>query len=241
MTPVFSILHATARTKPDGWSASRNAWMLNADEPDKVEYILSVHVDDITGLPDDLPAPEKMDLVSYFGARNSVRGWNVAATQSTGQILILNADDFFPPAHWDSLLWGCVSRRYPGGLIPATGLDNWKLPEDWAFAIHVSTGTPDVDWDRRLMALGIISRPLYQRWGYALYPDYESMESDVDMLEHALADGVVIPAYDLVFEHRHVSLGKSPDDEVYRKQNRPEAYKLGKEVIARRRLDGFSK
>ncbi len=236
MTPTFSICHATARTSPDGWSASRNAWMLNADDPAQVEYILSVHVDDVQGLPEgELPAG--FSLLSYDGLRNSVHGWNVAAEYSEGHILILNADDFFPPEHWDSLLLSKLPQDDPE--------DDPEYNQEIAladeFAIHVSTGTPDVDWDGRLMALGIISRSLYQRWGYALYPEYESMESDVDMLEHALVDGVVIPAFDLVFEHRHVSLGKSPDDEVYRKQNRPEAYKLGKEIIARRRLDNFQK
>ncbi len=233
MTPTFSICHATARTKPDGWSASRNAWMLNADDPARVEYILSVHRDDAVS---EMETRRRCYALIYDGPRNSVYGWNAAAAISTGHILILNADDFFPPEHWDSLLWLQLGKRYPPQI-----LSDHKIPDDWEFAIHVSTGTPDVDWDRRLMALGIISRPLYQRWGYALYPEYESMESDVDMLEHALVDGVVIQAYDLVFEHRHVSLGKSPDDAVYRKQNRPEAYKLGKEIIARRRLDNFQK
>jgi len=222
--PAFSICHATARTNPDGWSASRNAWLLNADNPGAVEYILSVH--DTDAVDKEMLSFGNNRLCIYDGARNSVHGWNVAADASTGHIIILNADDFFPPEHWDSkLLMRCATLTYP----------------EHEFAMHVSTGTPDVDWDRRLMALGIISRPLYKRWGYALYPEYESMESDVDMLEHAIHDGVLIQAYDLVFEHRHVSLGKSPDDEVYRWQNRPEAYALGREVIARRRLDGFSK
>lgn len=221
MTPTFSILHATARTRPDGWSASREAWMLNADEPGKVEYVLAVHVDDCRETTPCIAG----HTVIYDGARNSVHGWNAAAEHSTGQILILNADDFFPPAHWGSLLLDKVAHTPLGD----------------EFAIHVSTGNPDVAWDRKHMALGIISRALYQRWGYALYPGYESMYSDVDMFEHARQEDVIIPAYDLLFEHRHVAFGKSPDDEVYRRQNRPEAYALGREVMERRRLERFSK
>jgi hypothetical protein len=224
-TPTFSICHATARM-PDGWWPSCSSWFRNADTPENVEYILSVHAFDASMIKPQ-SSLTIIHLCGYGDPRNSVHGWNVAAEHSTGRILILNADDFFPPEHWDTLL---LSK-----ILPCPSSNHRE------FAIHVSTGNPDTDWDRRLMALGIISRPLYQRWGYALYPEYESMESDVDMWEHAKQDGVIIEAFDLVFEHRHVSLGKSPDDEVYRKQNRPEAYALGKQIIERRRAERFAK
>src|SRR5215467_968327 len=120
-TPAFSICHATARTRPlDGWSASRNAWLLNADEPGKVEYILSVHTDD--DVNKEMLSFGNNRLCIYDGARNSVHGWNVAAEASTGHIIILNADDFFPPEHWDTRLWSVLRGVY-----------------DAECAIHVST------------------------------------------------------------------------------------------------------
>lgn len=220
-TPTFSICHATARV-PDGWRASHKEWMANADEPDKLEYVLSVHVDDC---PKDWWPKKVVKPVAYIGLHNSVHGWNVAAQAAEGQILILNADDFFPPPHWDTQL---LRYTYRGVNTPNMG----------AFVIHVSTGSPR---DSNLISLGILSRPLYNRWGYALYPAYESMYSDDDMTEHAYQDGLVIDARDLVFEHRHHSLGKSVEDDVYRKQSRPEAYAIGKEILKLRRLDNFAK
>jgi hypothetical protein len=221
MTPTFSICHATARTNPAGWQTSHDAWLANADHPDKVEYTLAIHHDDWQRSQKNSFGNE---LVTYTGARTSVHGWNVAAASSHGQILILNADDFFPPPSWDSLLCAVMPRT------PSAG-----------FVIHVSTDAPNVAEDRKLMTLGIISRPLCQRWGYALYPAYESMYSDNDMTEHAYQDGLVIQAFDLVFEHRHPAFGKAPNDGIYRKQNRPEAYDLGRKILEQRRKDRFAK
>lgn len=238
-TPVFSICHATARTT--GWMASRQCWLENADDIQQVEYVLSVHVEDFDR--DFLQVP----LVVYGGKRDSVTGWNHAASISTGQILILNADDFFPPPHWDSLLLDRITGDAPpecpicGKAKLSKVCNGCGFESEKEFAIHVSTGNPDTLWDRRLMALGIISRPLYKKWGYALYPEYESMDSDVDMTEHAYQDGLVIEAFDLVFEHRHPAFGKAEMDEVYRKQNRPEAYALGHKVLERRRTCRFAK
>jgi len=232
-TPIFSICHATARTKPDGWSASKDAWLANADEPLKVEYVLSVHRDDDSATFADeawaaLYPRGKLGKVNIYGdPRNSVHGWNEAAEMATGEILILNADDFFPPPHWDSDL-----------MIKLN--DSGKTLED-EFAIHVLSGNPEVEWDKQHMALGIISRALYLRWGYALYPGYESVYSDNDMCEHANVDGCVIQAFDLTFEHRHYTFGKSVEDAVYCHQNRPEAYALGKALLEQRRQDRFSK
>lgn len=221
--PTFSICHATARL-PEGWPASHDSWMANADDKARVEYILALHTDDYEKV---ISLTSRPIVTIQDQCYCSVDNWNAAAQASTGHIIILNADDFFPPAHWDTKL--LETLRMLG-----YGLDD-------EFAIHVSTGNPDLVWDRRLMALGIISRKLYERWGYALYPEYESMDSDVDMTEHAYQDGVVIQAFDLTFEHRHPAFGKAAEDDIYRHQNRPEAYKLGHEVLERRRKDRFAK
>jgi hypothetical protein len=190
-------------------------WMDHADQPP--EYILSVH-------ERDLPALKVSNEVTLAVNRKrycSVDNWNRAAEVSTGAIIILNADDFFPPPHWDSELSKVVSNL------------------DREFVVHVSTGCPDPDWEDRLITLGILSRKLYDRWGHALYPEYESMDSDVDFTERAYLEGVVIEARHLLFEHRHYVFGKSECDDVYRWQNRPEAYALGHRVLDRRRRVGF--
>ena len=223
--PTFSICHATARSL--GWQDSWRSWFNDCDDRSCLEYVLSV--DDRFGFDstvDLAPLTKVVHLPTYM-RMCSVDNWNNAVASSHGDVIVLNADDFFPPQHWDSLL-----RR----AIKEAG----KTAKD-IFAVHTSTGNPDLDWDRRLMALGIISRSLYERWGYALYPEYESMDSDVDMTEHAYQDRLVIEAFDLTFEHRHPAFGKAPNDAVYSWQNRPEAYRMGREILERRRSSRFSR
>jgi hypothetical protein len=74
------------------------------------------------------------------------------------------------------------------------------------------------------------------------------MFADNDFCESARQDGVVIDARHLMFPHRHPMFdgrgGWSEDwqgraDVALRAQNRPEAYKIGKEIYARRKASGF--
>lgn len=213
----FSVCHATARL-PHGWEHSHRQWVANAECP--FEYLLGIHERD----RHDVPQDDGSVLLAVNSNRYcSVDNWNCAAKASSGRVIILNADDFFPPPSWDRKLLE---------VIPDLNSE---------YIIHVSTGCPDQAWEDRLISLGIISRALYERWGYALYPEYESMESDVDFTERGYRENVVIEARHLLFEHRHPVFGKADYDAVYRWQNRPEAYASGKTILLRRRAEGFAR
>ena len=106
--------------------------------------------------------------------------------------------------------------------------------------VPVSTGCPDRAWEDRVITLGILSRKLYNRWGYALYPEYESMDSDVDFTERPYAEGVVVEARHLLFEHLHPAFAKAPYDQVYRWQNERLEYAMGRRILDRRRKVGFA-
>jgi hypothetical protein len=71
------------------------------------------------------------------------------------------------------------------------------------------------------------------------HPDYEGMFVDNEMAEHARRDGVVVEATHIVFDHHHPLLNGGPDDEVYRRQNAPEAYEKGLAILRRRAALGF--
>lgn len=157
-----------------------------------------------------------------YEPRSSVANWNHAARCSTGSIIILNADDFRFPLKWDTELLKVIS----------------DMAGD--FAVHVSTGSPDKYREDNLISFIIMSRARYEHQGWALFPGYESMESDMDFTEHAYFDGVVIQARHLLFEHIHPSWrADAPKDEVYQHQNRPEAYAHGAKVLSRRRQMAF--
>lgn len=84
---------------------------------------------------------------------NCVRGWNLAASQTTGKIIITVADDFMPPENWDTQL---LAVR-PG----------W---EDGEFVVKVEDG-----YVHDIFVLSILTRKRYEKFGYVFYPQYESM------------------------------------------------------------------
>jgi hypothetical protein len=212
-TPSFSICHATARFP--GWEASYSEWFANADKPNDIEYIVGVHALDFDKIRD---GEGRWRCISQANRYCSVDNWNVAADASTGRIIILNSDDFFPPKHWDTELLKVVPDL------------------EAEFVIHVSTGSPN---DDHFMTIQMMSRTLYARWGYALYPAYESVYCDNDFTEHARQDRVVIAARHLTFEHRHPAFGKAPMDDVYRHENRPQANAIGNSLLDWRRKTRF--
>jgi hypothetical protein len=192
--------------------------MENADEPFSIEYILGIHEND----HDKINTEDSKPLYVVNKERYcSVDNWNEAADCSTGKIIILNADDFFPPPHWDYDLLK---------VIPDINAE---------FAVHVTTDKIDPVHCNMVMTLGIMSRALYERWGYALHREYEAGGSDLDFTEHAYQDGVVIQAKHLLFQHKHPLLGYGEYDTVYRHQNRPASYEHDGKVLQRRRRIKF--
>jgi len=250
--PLFSILHTTAR--PDKWRAVYDDWISKAAHPEQVEYVLCV--DERWGFGPRVPAGSPASNAWPFdrtarpqdrsvwneGRKCYVDGVNTAARASTGQILIVNADDQFACEKWDTALLDAISSAYSHDGEPM----DQDLDGSWV--IEVSTGTPQ-EHDRGIMVMPILSRARYEQQGSEVfYPAYESLCADNDFCEWARQDAVVIDARHLIFPHRHPlfdSEGKwkqaTPEDwdQAYQVQNRKEAYDLGKRILARRRVAHF--
>lgn len=224
--PIFSICHATAR--PEQWKASYDDWWAKCDHPETVEYILGV--DSRWGF--DPTKPPKVGSRSRVfwctGPLGAHRAWNEIAAVSKGKILIMNADDFRPPEHWDTK------------LIEALPQTETMWPDlDTEFVMEVSSG-PLAD-NRRLMVLYILSRKRYEKLGYVLYPNYISLWVDNEFTEHARQDGVVIDARHLEFHHFHPHQGDGlfPLDAAYEAGNTTEAWNQGIELFNHRKALGF--
>ena len=213
----FSILHATAR--PHLWKKSHDAWLTEASGDHEIEYILCV--DKRWGFPDGYDAGPGI-IVEYSddGPRGTVYAWNKAAAASTGDVLILNADDFFPQQNWDIAIRDAIGDCSREAVV------------------RVSTG--GVNDDGGMLTLGILTRARYEGLGYVLYPKYESVVSDIDFTEHAERDGVVVNARHIMIAHRHGSTHSDIGwDDVYESVNRRAAYDLGEDVLAERRANDF--
>jgi hypothetical protein len=213
---IFSICHTTAR--PAEWRTAYDAWISAAKYPEHVEYVLVC--DQRWGFT-ELPKLRRQDKTAWNTDRMClVGGANVACAQSTGKVLIISADDMFPPEHWDEKLLE---------IIP-------ELDSD--FVIRTASGTPADD--RGLIVLQILSRARYKKLGYGLHPAYDSMYADDDFTQHGEHDGVVIEARHLLFEHRHPVYNKAVKwDDVYRHENKEQAYAKGHAILEQRRLSNF--
>jgi hypothetical protein len=239
--PLFSICHTTAR--PEGWQQSFGAWCGRETGQSRAEYLGGLEyilcIDRRWGFTTGMVQEFKAFAASQYpnvdfkvvwnnGRKCMVDGYAFAAAASTGSILILNSDDMFPPKDWDRDLemQSCCGPRNHGHVAD--------------FVIQVSSGIEAHD-SMGLMTLQIMSRALYERWGYALYPGYESMRADDDFSEHARHDGVVIDARHLLFEHRQpIWSGKGQIDQVYEHENKPSAYTNGLRLLNARRANGFT-
>jgi hypothetical protein len=217
---TFSIAHATAR--PLGWQNSYVRALNFAAQPAKVQYVLSVdeRFGDFGENDEELI---KVVRLAPTERKCAVPNWINAINHTTGDVILVNSDDFNFPLDWDDGLREVIGDRDPQ-----------KQP----FVIHVSTGGHR---DDTLMTIQIFSRALIDHWGYGLWHEYDGLYVDDDYSEHAFADPAVevIPARHLLFEHMHFSFGKSERDEVYTHENRPEGSLLGLKVIQRRRATNF--
>lgn len=235
MRPLFSICHPTAR--PDGWRAAYDLWISRAAHPEQVEYVLSI--DERWGFTPGSPAAIRASAIvterpglnivtANQGRRCCVDSTNTAAAVSSGDVLILGADDYEPPQDWDVLILAKIS---PDAAVA----DALARSED--FVLHVSTGWYD---GPEASSIQILSRARYERLGYGLYPEYESLFADDDFLQAAYADGVVIDARDITIRHHH-GAASGNWDAVYQHQNREESRRLGAELLERHKREQFGR
>lgn len=232
---VFSILHATAHRLPFAWVDTWREWSRKAVHPERHEYIVAVHESDMEKArqgAESIPDSETgipIKIIAQPGRYCTVDNWNQAAVASKGKVLIMGADDFFPPEEWDTKLLN---------VIPPTASFN-RQPVGSEFVLHVSTGSPR---DKDLIVHPIMSRGLFKKWGYFLYPQYEGVYCDDDLTAHAKSEGVVIDARHIKFDHRNPILKGTPLnelDEGYKAQNRKQAYEIGKLLFDARVQSGF--
>lgn len=194
------------------------------------EYILAVEEKDAHKLPahhelvGGLTRIPFRTVVQNERSGSCVSNWNAAAAASRGKILILAEDDAFPSKWWDTEL--------------AYALSDKLANVDQEFVAWISTGMPR---DADLIVHGIMSRALYERWGYFYYPEYISMYADDDLTAHAKQDGVVVDLRHLIrHEHMHPSRTGRVQDEVFRRQNSKRNFQIGAEIFKRRLAEGFA-
>lgn len=205
--PRISLLHATYR-RAGGPLEVRDAWLSRAVNPEAVEYLLSMDADDATSvaLTEGLP---RVVNPAWPGVVTAVRNWNAAAAAARGDLLVVVADDLFPPPGWDQTLLGMVD-----------GFDARRLP----FAVKVCDDPRPADV---LVRHPVVSRAFYDRFGL-FSPVYRGVYCDDDFTTRAFWRATILDGRSLRLEHCRPR-GNRPSDSRAR-MNRREEYLYGQEL-----------
>jgi hypothetical protein len=202
----ISLLHATYR-RVGGPAGVRDAWLERSADPASVEYLLSLDADDLgtVALTEGQP---RLVNPARAGEVTAVRNWNSAAAASSGDLLVVIADDLYPPRGWDRTLIDLVGR-----------LDPARTP----FAVKV-TDSPDPD--DTLLRHPVVSRAFYTRFGL-FSPAYNGVYCDRDLTTRAYWQAIILDGRSLRLEHRHPTLTGAHASDSHERLNRDEEYERG--------------
>lgn len=212
---MISLIHPS-RGRPEKALETYNNWMkksscYKSQSGEGYEHILCLDFDD--------PQWRKYPYARCIGNHTSVvHATNAGAALAKGDILVYMSDDFDCPDDWDYLL---INEFRAFGNNPAL-----VKVDDCLQQFHVP-----------VLTIPIVNRAFYERVGYFWYPEYKSMFCDEDLYWTARKLESLRMAPHLKFPHNHVSVGKAPDDETYRRS--AANWDQGKAVFARRKAAGF--
>jgi hypothetical protein len=215
----IALIHPS-RNRPAQAFAALSMWHMRAsgDPTIEIKHYLSVDEDD----------PElstySMMFSSMGGRVNPPGGSVVAATNSAAarayedgaDILVYLSDDFECPERWDVSVVARCFLHAPCVLKVNDGLQ----------PVHV-----------RVLTIPIMNRKAYESLGYFFHPAYLSMFCDQHLYEVAALRGWIRDFPDLLFRHKHHSLGLSPNDETYRASERN--WSQGETVYNTHKSHGF--
>ncbi|HHQ15182.1 MAG TPA: hypothetical protein ENK16_09130 [Chromatiales bacterium] len=153
------------------------------------------------------------NMVTYTntGRRDCVTGWNLAASKASGDMFVQESDDLTPPMHWD--------RK----LIALAGGAEY-------FSLHL----PDERGLPNCVFHPVISRKVYEHFGYLYPPDFRSMYCDNWLFEaHRHAGFLKQIRASNFWHHRHRTTHAVEADEVLLRHESLERYAEGRKVLVR--------
>lgn len=128
--------------------------------------------------------------------KSLVEATNRAAEVATGDILLYLSDDFKCPDNWGHLIEQELDTTKPMLLKVDDCLQKFHVP---------------------VLTIPIMTKVLHKLLGYFFHWDFKSMHCDEHLYQRCARLGVLKFAPHLKFPHDHVSIGKSPDDDTYRR------------------------
>lgn len=210
----ISIIHPS-KGRPQMALNTYENWMGKADNPNSIDYILSV---DLDGYKDYyIPFKKHLHSIRILTRENRscIDAINNSVEFCKGGLFVVVSDDFDCPKHWDSLL---IS------MIATLCLND--------FCIKTQDGI-----QKTLITLPILDRTYYNRFGYIYNPEYIHMGCDVEFTAVAIMLGRYYKSLDLLFPHNHYSTGKMVKDETNIRND--QSYQQGDALVKERAKINF--
>lgn len=204
--PRISLIHAT-RGRPKQARECRQKWIDAANNASRIEHVFAVDCDDTPSIEQLSDLKPHVVQETHGGC---VAAWNLAASHSTGKILVQLSDDWLPLPGWDDIL---VNR-----------LGSLGKP----LVLRISDGHRKDD----LFCMAILTKARMKQQGWFLPPAYTGIYSDDEFSFRAFEDGVVVDARDVIFTHCHPNYDETvPMDETYQRQNANAKYAEAKKIF----------
>jgi len=224
----ISLLHISRQRAPLAIKCFKE-WMENCANPKEVEYILGVDDDDPTlqQYENVFSDVDRLTCESFIfnvtDSRNGVQALNNAAKviSPTTEVIMSVSDDEGCPKNWDLEIFKLLE-----------GVDNFKDPK----FIGVNDGLNPYGGT---FVFYISNRAHYERFGWVLCPEYDGMWADNDMTQLAKKTGALIDAPQLLFQHKHYSLGLAVKDQIYEKTNNAREFAKNEQVFLGRQKRNF--
>jgi hypothetical protein len=177
----------------------RDEWFKRAKFKNRIEHCLGFEKSDasirtIYGISNDMDFGLSPDKKTKFittkskDTSSAVRNWNNAASISTGEFLLLIADDLVPEHNWDYELETFILRfKHSGGVF--------KFTDDRC------TSLSKLSNDTLLPRHPGMFRKTYTQRGFVFDPIFSSTGPDLDLLIQALKEGSLRDARKVKFHH----------------------------------------
>jgi hypothetical protein len=177
----------------------RDEWFSRAKYPDRIEHCLGFEKNDkgirsAYGIPNSSDQGQSKDKKTKYitteslATSSAVRNWNGAAQMSTGEFILLIADDLVPNFEWDLNIEKFISSNcFKDGILKFT---------DDRF-----TSLANIHNDTLLPRHPGFLRETYNELGYVFDYNFDSTGPDFDLLIYALANGCLRDARSIKFHH----------------------------------------
>lgn len=148
------------------------------------------------------------------GRRDCVTGWNLAAENSIGSILVQVSDDLYPPPNWDSKI-----RSLLKNIADVSGRDDLVL------------NLLDERRQQDAVFHPVLTRAAYEKNSY-LYPrDFQSMYCDNWFFLFHKKYSVYAVSQDVFWSHRHRTTHQVEIDWVTQIHEGAERYQSGLQIL----------